>query len=848
MREDFREGPAEGPWRTYEELLASEVRYRTVIEQSPLSIHVFAPDGTSLLANASWDELWNLGEGEEPEGHNVFEDEQLRATGLIPYVEEGVAGKAVTPPPLLYDPARTGREGDPRWLQPFVYPVKDEAGSVREVTLIIEDVTERKALEEASRESEERYRAVVEQTAEGIYLLDVDTRRVLEANAAFGELLGYSAEELPGTAAHDFVTQSPEELELNIRRTLEEGRRFVGERRYRRKGGSTVDVEVNVSVISYGGRRVICAAVRDVTERKRAEEETKRSERELAEAQRIARVGSWAYDVANDEGRWSDEMYRIAGFAPQEFVVTYKMFSGLVHPGDRELLREAVRGALYGHGDRRGVDYRLVRPDGRVRFLHSEYEIVRDWSGWPVRLVGTSQDVTERRALEEELERRALHDGLTGLPNRALFSDRLSQALARGEGRGGEGGGKEVAVLFMDLDNFKYVNDSLGHGAGDELLVAVAERLRKALRPEDTVARLGGDEFAMLLESVGDRSRAKRVAGRVIKALRSPFALGAGRDVFATPSIGVALGEPGRASAADLLRRADVAMYRAKRGGKARYEVFGPTMEAEAVGRLGLEHDLRRALERGEFAARYQPIVRHGGTGGWRVVGFEALLRWEHPERGLLAPSEFLPLAEELGLTVPVGLWLVGEACRRTKEWQERHPGAAPLAVGANLSARQLSDPSIVSDVEGAARGAGLSPEQVTLEVTEDAVVGEAGRPVEALRGLRDAGFLLALDDFGTGYSSLSYLRRLPIGLVKIDRSFVARLGEDGREEDEVLLSGIVGIAHGLGLLVCAEGVETEEQLHRVGALGCGLAQGYYFSRPLPAEGASALLARGLAR
>jgi diguanylate cyclase (GGDEF)-like protein len=411
-------------------------------------------------------------------------------------------------------------------------------------------------------------------------------------------------------------------------------------------------------------------------------------------------------------------------------------------------------------------------------------------------------------------------------------------------------------VLFADLDNFKYVNDSLGHGAGDELLVAVAGRLRAALRPGDTVARLGGDEFAVLLENVSGAGEAERVAGRIVGALRGPFAVH-GREAFVTSSIGVALARPGRgASPGDLLREADLALYEAKRGGKARHAVFGPGTEAWVVERLGLENGLRRALERGEFAARYQPIVRFrdarqgrpGDTGGWRVVGFEVLLRWRHPERGLLFPSEFLPLAEELGLTVPIGRWLVGEACRRTKEWQERHPSAAPLAVGANLSARQLSDPGLLGDIEGAAREAGLDPEQVTLEVTEDAVVGEAGRPVEALRGLKDAGFLLALDDFGVGHSSLSHLRRLPIGLVKIDRSFVAGLGEDGCEEDEVLLSGIVGIAHGLGLLVCAEGVETKEQLRRVAALGCGLAQGYYFSRPLEAEEASALLARGLAR
>ncbi len=395
-------------------------------------------------------------------------------------------------------------------------------------------------------------------------------------------------------------------------------------------------------------------------------------------------------------------------------------------------------------------------------------------------------------------------------------------------------------MLFMDLDNFKFVNDTLGHHVGDELLAAVSGRLRSCLRPEDTAARLGGDEFAVLLEGIEGLGEATRVAERVIEVLRTPFVLDA-HEVFITPSIGIALSEPGKDPSEDLVRNADVAMYRAKEEGKARYKLFDPGMEYQITARMKLENDLRRAIERDEFEVYYQPVVALD-TG--RTVGMEALVRWEHPERGLVAPSEFVPLAEEIGLIVPIGRRVLREACRQAREWQGRYPSVSsdpPLIVGVNLSARQLRHPGLLEDVEGALRESGLAPRWLTLEITESAVVGKGENRVGILRKLREQGVRFALDDFGTGYSSLSYLKRLPVGMLKIDRSFVERIGEDA--EDEVLIAGVVGIAHGLGLRVLAEGVETAEQLERVKALGCELAQGYHFAGPMPGEEAEAFLA-----
>jgi diguanylate cyclase (GGDEF)-like protein len=388
--------------------------------------------------------------------------------------------------------------------------------------------------------------------------------------------------------------------------------------------------------------------------------------------------------------------------------------------------------------------------------------------------------------------------------------------------------------MFMDLDNFKVVNDSLGHKTGDRLLVTASKRILTFLRPEDTVARLGGDEFVFLLEDT-DLDGASRVAERILEELRAPFSLG-GRRFFVTVSIGIAVGGGNGKHAADLLRDADLAMYRAKHSGKARYAIFEEVMNTQALERLELEHDLRRAVERNEFVVRYQPNVSLA-TG--KIIGFEALARWDHPERGLLAPDEFVPLAEETGLIVPIGETVLEEACRRAKDWQEQRASGKP-AVCVNLSARQFWEPGLADILSRILDETGLDPHYLFLEVTESTAMSDAPATAATLEVLQDLGVRAILDDFGTGYSSLSYLERLPVDYVKIDRSFVGGLGKEPGAA--VLASGVISLAHALGLKVIAEGVETEEQLERLREMGCDLAQGFYFAKPLSGEEAAALL------
>ncbi|HEY7066927.1 MAG TPA: EAL domain-containing protein [Chloroflexota bacterium] len=430
-----------------------------------------------------------------------------------------------------------------------------------------------------------------------------------------------------------------------------------------------------------------------------------------------------------------------------------------------------------------------------------------------------------------QLTRQAFHDSLSDLPNRALFMDRLERALASADRREGS-----VAVLFLDLDNFKVVNDSLGHHAGDQLLLAAAKRLSACLRNNDTIARFGGDEFTILLEDVRDIHQVTLVAKRIQGALRAPFAVDE-RSVFTTASIGIAFSAPGHDEPEILLRDADLAMYRAKQNGRAHYEIFDSGMNAAAMKRLELETDLRNAIQNGELRAYYQPIVELE-TG--RLAGMETLVRWQHPKRGLVSPGEFVPLAEEAGLIVPIGHWVLAEACSQVRAWRDCYPAAFPLTVNVNLSGRQFQHPNLVQEVAQLVQETGIDARYLKLEVTESVTMHDAAAAIGILQQLKGLGLQLAIDDFGTGYSSLAYLRRFPLDTLKIDYSFVRHLEDD--PENLAIIRTIVELAKTLHLNVTAEGIETEAQAVALRALGAEYGQGYYYGRPMPAAEIEALI------
>src|SRR5215207_7575131 len=720
------------------------------------------------------------------------------------------------------------RDGEVRHVREHGQGVYGEDGDVVALEGLVYDVTELVEAEVRLKESEGRYRTVIEEQTELVCRFLLDTTLTF-VNDAYCRYFGKEPRELVGRSFLDHIPEADRVVYENPLSRLSRANhsRTVEHRIFTPDGEIRWQQWTDRALFDEEGNLVEYLSVgRDITDRKEAEEALRRSEARLAEAQRIAHVGSWEWDVAPNTVTWSDELYRIFGRTPQEFENTYESFLRYVHPENREFIRGTIQEA-YETGRPFAFEHRVVRPDGSVRVLQSRGEVLTGENGETVRMAGTAQDVTERKALEERLEHQAFHDSLTDLPNRHLFVDRLGQALRRT----GRKKGHRVAALFVDLDDFKAINDSLGHELGDLLLVVVAQRLRRCLRPEDTLARFGGDEFVVLIEDVESPDEAVRVAERIVEGFREPFVVD-GREMFLRASIGVALGAARQKSPEELLRDADTAMYGAKEEGLA-YRVFDPAMYERAVGRLELENDIRRAVKAEEFVLHYQPIV---DLESGEVRGVEALVRWNHPERGLLDPEEFVQVAEESGIIIALGERILEEACRRVKEWQEDHPRIPPLVVSVNISARQLGRSDIARSVERVLRESGLEARYLRLDITETVYIKVLEGNTQALDELKRMGVSISIDDFGTGYSSLAYLKRLPANALKVEKSFVNGIGED--LEDTAIVRMTIDLAHTLGMEVIAEGVESEQQAELLQEMGCDLAQGFHFSQPLQLEAA----------
>ncbi|MGD9892417.1 MAG: putative bifunctional diguanylate cyclase/phosphodiesterase [Dehalococcoidia bacterium] len=505
----------------------------------------------------------------------------------------------------------------------------------------------------------------------------------------------------------------------------------------------------------------------------------------------------------------------------------------IAHRDDRAVDRRLMQQLIDDHRRTFEVEMRLRHRRGQVLWVMQSASLVREPSGAPMHFIAQFQDITERKQLQEEITYQAYHDALTGLPNRTYFVDRLKTALVHAGERG-----SAVAVLFLDLDGFKMVNDSLGHGAGDLQLQEVAHRLKGCLSPSVLVARFGGDEFTVLLEGITDAVDATAIAGRLIAALHPPFRIRSW-EMRASASIGISLRQPaiGATSPDDLLREADIALYHAKAAGKGRFQVFDPGMSAIAVERMELATELQGAVAQGELMLHYQPEIDLLSE---RIVGVEALVRWNHPQRGTVYPGEFIPIAEETGLILSIGEWVLHDACRQAQVWQSLRPDGPPLVVSVNLSVRQLAETSLVDAVAHALQESGLDPQNLRLEITESVLMEDAEGSAATLQAIKALGVRLAIDDFGTGYSSLSYLRQFPVDSVKIDRSFAAGLTHD--DATAAIVRSVTDLAHGLAMDVTAEGIEDADQLAMVRFLQCDRAQGYYVAPPLPPDEVAHLL------
>ncbi|HBL25493.1 MAG TPA: hypothetical protein DD490_01520, partial [Acidobacteria bacterium] len=698
------------------------------------------------------------------------------------------------------------------------------------------DITERTRVQQALRESEERYRSLFDGVPIGLYR-STPEGRLLDANAALVKILGFPSREALLEVDVNEVYVDPEDRHGWQRELARAGGVHTFESRLRRFDGRIIWTRFSLQASRDETGRILRyeGVLEDITDRRQAEAALRASEERF---RALVQNASDLIAILEADGsvRYESPSHRrLLGHRPDDFAG--KSFLDLVHPEDRALVAAGLRHLADQPHEIVTLEYRRRHRNGEWRCVESAASNLLTHPA-VAGFVLNSHDVTDRRRAEERLLHETLHDELTGLPNRVLFMDRLKLSMERSRREPG----RITVVLFLDVDRFKIVNDSLGHLVGDELLIQIAGSLLSVLRPTDTIARLGGDEFAILLEGVREVGDAEEVAVRIHQRLTEPVHL-QGHEIFLSASIGIAVGTPEYERPEDLLRDADTAMYRAKAQGPAGHVLFNRGMHQFVMARLQIETDLRRAVERGQILIYYQPVVDLG-TG--RVTSVEALLRWAHPRHGLLLPGEFLSVAEETGLIVPIGRHVLEESCREIRALQERHPEHRELKLSVNLSNKQFFQADLFEQVRLALAESGLDPASLVLEITEGVIIQHAESANTRFARLKSLGVQLAMDDFGKGYSSLNYLHKFPMDVLKVDRSFVSRI-EDG-VSNQSILEAIVTLAHSLGMEVIAEGIQTAAQVKTILSLGCEYGQGFLFSKPLPATELDQLLAPALNR
>jgi diguanylate cyclase (GGDEF)-like protein/PAS domain S-box-containing protein len=700
---------------------------------------------------------------------------------------------------------------------------RDRSGRALEMMGSNLNITERKRSEQTLRANEERFRSAFNQAGVGFHITSL-AGDYLQVNEQYCGITGYGEAELLGLSVQD--TQSPQDREESrgFRRAMLSGGPSVvhRERQVVRKDGATLLTSIWFSLVrdEAGKPLYFMSVVQDISARKKTDTQLRESREQFEQlANNIPEI-FWITDAARQKSIFiSPACAQVLGYDAQTLSANPRLLIKAIHPDDRRAVFEARR--------RIGEDvydqtYRIVRPDQSIRWVQDRAFPVRDELGRVYRYAGIAEDITEWKAAEERLERLAHYDVLSGLPNRALFHDRLSQAIAHA--------GRHhwlLSVMFIDMDNFKKINDTLGHDCGDKLLQQVAGRLYRAVRAEDTVGRLGGDEFAVVLNALDHGEDANRVAQKIMAAFDEPFQIDQ-TELHVTVSIGITVYPDDGVDPGTLLKHADVAMYSAKAAGRNAFKFYSADMNAKAFDQLSVENSLRRALARNEFELHYQPKASVV-TGA--LTGLEALLRWRHADRGMVSPVEFIPMLEDTGLILQVGEWVLEAVCSQLNEWAS--VGITGVCVAINLSARQFASKDLAQRFEAILDFYQVDPRCIELEITESALMTDPEAARRMLDYLKALGVRLAIDDFGTGYSSLAYLKRFPIDTLKIDASFVRDVTTDA--DDAIIARTVIAMAHNMRLTVVAEGVETAEQLAFLAEHGCDQYQGYYLSRPRPA-------------
>ena len=684
-------------------------------------------------------------------------------------------------------------------------------------------------------EREARFRQIAENVREVFFVISAKTDEILYISPTYEKVWGRSCQSLYEDPQSWLFAIHPEDsfkALATIETQFRTGDDFEEEYRIIRPDKSICWVRVRAFPVRdvMGKVNRFVGIAEDITNRREAEEALKKSEEQFRLTFEMAPIGMAISSLRGKFQRVNPALCDALGYTKEELLGV--SFADISHPEDWEAHRNLEQLLIQGKETDFQIEKRFIAKDGRIVDTLLKVLVVLNEDGTPLHFNNQIVDITERKSMEKQLLHDALHDALTGLPNRALFMDRLEQQLKKSQNNSNY----LFAVLFLDLDRFKVVNDSVGHLVGDKLLIEIARRLEKSIAPTDTVARLGGDEFTILLENISNKTEAILVAESIYQTLTFPFNID-GHELFSTASIGIALSSVGYENPEDILRDADLTMYSAKDRGKARYEVFDNSLRDRALQRLEVETDLRRALERKEFEVYYQPITSlQLGI----LSGFEALVRWNHPTKGRIQPGEFIPICEETGLILPLSNWLLKEACQTTRNWQLKYPQHPAIRMSVNLSAQQFQESYLIEEVEKVLQETGLSGEFLKLEITEGTLIDNIDLVTEIILHLRKKQIQFSIDDFGTGYSSLSYLHRFPVDTIKIDRSFVSQMQA---EENSAIVKAIVTLAHMLDMDVIAEGIETTAQLAQLRLLQCEYGQGFFFSKPLSKEQAEALIA-----
>jgi diguanylate cyclase (GGDEF)-like protein/PAS domain S-box-containing protein len=809
--------------RTHEEIEASEVRYRRLVESIEYSHFVYSQDtkGVFTYLSPSITALLGYQPQEFKQHYQTFLTDHPANRKAIEASELAIQGQKQPP----FELEICHKDGSLRWLEVNEMPILNDEGQVVSVDGIAHDITGRKLAMQRLVESERRFRLMIDNAADAVFVHDMKGR-VVEVNSRACDNLGYTREELLAMSVADVDEEAGRGRHDELWRQLDTLGVATVTGMHRRKDGTRFPVEVRLAMIALDDRPCVLALARDVSERKAAEE----YQRLAAEVFENTSEGIMVTDPSGQILMVNRAFTEITGFQPEEAIGrTPAILKSGWH--DEDYYR-AMWSAIQETGRWQG-EIRNRRKNGELYPAWLTLSAVKDDQGRIINYVGVQADISLRKDVEDRLAYLAHHDPLTGMPNRSLLLERMKHALHRAHRNGGK-----VGLMFIDLDRFKNINDTLGHDVGDMLLKAVAGRLTCSVREGDTIARLGGDEFVILQEDCAGEAAVATLAQKIVELLGQPFMVGE-QEIYTSTSVGICLYPADGQDIQTLLKNADVAMYQAKEFGRNNYQFYKADINAKALERLNLEYSLRRALERQEFVLHYQPVVN---VQSGAIVGMEALIRWVHPELGMVSPAQFIPLAEETGLILPIGDWVLETACRQAKAWQDAGLGTPRLAV--NLSTRQFVQQNLVEKVESALLAAGLAPEFLELEITESVLMQDLENTISVLTRLSDMAVRLSIDDFGTGYSSLSYLKRFPLHTLKIDQSFVRDI--PGDPDDAAIASTIIAMSHALRLDAIAEGVETQAQRDFLQGKGCDNFQGYLFSRPVPADAFTGLLQKAL--